>query len=168
MSAPAVPARGGGAWIAFVVVLLAAVVGGNVALLRVASSDPSVAAEPDAYRKAEGWDDARAATDRSDRLGWSAGLSGSLRPDGAELHARLQLADAEGAPVAGATISIEAFAVARSGRRVALTGTTDASGVAAFLVPDGREGLWEWRVRARRGEQVFLATLRDVVARAPS
>lgn len=155
------PRGGGGAWIAFVVVLLAAVVLGNLVLLRVASGDPSVAAEPDAYRKAEAWDASSAERRRSERLGWSAGLKGSLR--GGDIDVSLVLADGAGAPIGGATISIEAFAVSRSGRRIELRGATDGSGVASFLVPQGREGLWEWRVRAERGPDTFLATFRDRV-----
>lgn len=158
--------RGGIFWISFVVVLLAAVVIGNVALLRVASSDPSVAVEPDYYRKAADWDASAAARDRSGRLGWTAGVSARPGDGGADLVVRLT--DRSGAAVTGALLDVEAFAVARSADRLTAAGTTGEAGEAVMSLPHARAGLWEVRLSARRGDDAFVATRRvDVPGVAP-
>ena len=155
----------GSLWLGFVVVLLGVLVTTNIVLMQVAGSDPSVATEPDYYRKAERWDERQAAETRSARLGWRLEASPRLSSDaGAPLDIAMQLVDAAGAPVSGASLSLEAFAVARSGDRQSAIATTDASGLATLRMPRGRPGRWELRLQARRDNDVFLATLREDVA----
>lgn len=156
----------GSLWIGFVVVLLAVPVTTNIILLRVAGSDPSVAVEPDYYRKAENWDARQAAEARSAKLGWSVATISRLDASadaGSPLDVTIHLVDAGGAPIAGAEMSLEAFAVARSADRQRAAATTDASGAATLRLPRGREGRWELRLEARRGADVFLVTLREDV-----
>lgn len=163
MTTPAAPSpTRGRAWIALVVALLAAVVASNVILMRVASADPSVAFEPDAYRKGSRWDESVAEARRSEALGWTATLESSRDPETGLLSGRMRLM-ASAHPVSDARVEIEGFAVARSGERHRLEGSTDADGVAFFTVHPGRPGLWEWRLRARRGDQVFVKTFRETV-----
>lgn len=157
----------GSLWIGFVVVLLAVPVTTNLILMRVAGSDPSVAVEPDYYRKAENWDSRRAAETRSAKLGWSMATQSLLSADSSgasPLDVTVHLVDAAGAPIAGAEVSLEAFAVVRSADRQHAVATTDASGATTLRVPRGRDGRWELRLEARRGDDVFLATLREDVA----
>jgi nitrogen fixation protein FixH len=111
------------------------------------------ATEPDYYRKAINWDKSAAERDQSAALGWKATISTSLNA------ATLTLTDREGAPVEGAKVQAEFFAVLDSGSRVTTElqptdgGTYQYSGI---LPP----GTCEFRVRATRGNDVFVKTLR--------
>ena len=111
------------------------------------------ATEPDYYRKAINWDQAAAERDRSATLGWKATIATSLNA------VTLTLTDREGAAVEGATVQAEFFAVLDSGSRVtadfrpAVGGTYQYSGI----LPTGT---CEFRVRAARGDDVFVKTLR--------
>jgi nitrogen fixation protein FixH len=159
-------ASAGRPWIVLVVAILSAVVVSNVVLMRVAGADPSVAMEPDAWRKAQAWDARVAQAQRSAKLGWSLRVE-ALGLDGSDLATTLRLTDADGAPVEAA-VDVEAFAIARSGARLELRGRTDAAGRILLRGAGGREGLWELRVRAERGADVFVTSLRESVAAAAS
>lgn len=145
-------------WQALVVVLLTGIVVSNLALMRLAGADPSVAAEPDAHRKASAWDERVAARRRSDRLGWRTGIAATVGAQG-EIRLSVRVSDVSDHPVGGAQLDLEGFAIARSGQRLILSGVTDAAGQAGFRV-EGAPGLWEWRFSARRGEDAHVGTLR--------
>jgi nitrogen fixation protein FixH len=149
-------------WIGLVALLLGAVVVTNVVLYRMAAADESVGIEPDAYRKAERWDEDLAAQAKSNRLAWKARVEARLAPDGT-MSIAVTLSDPAGAPVVGADVDVEAFAIARADDRVHLHAKTDADGRALLQLARGRTGLWEMRVEARRGDERFLATLRATV-----
>lgn len=153
-------------WPAIIVVLLVGSAGANIGFLIVANRDASFAVEPDYYRKAVEWDRAMAQEARNAELGWA--VSARLeRADTGRARLVTLVQDRAGAPLAGAAVLVEAFPSARAREiaSVALEPTGDA-GVYAGILPSGRPGLWELRVRVTRGGQVFTRTLSQDLAAA--
>lgn len=162
-------ARRGWYWPLIVLGLLALGVGANVVLLVKANADPSFAVEPDYYRKALDWEKTQAQARVNGELGWEAAVDVAPKagtPGRAVVRARLT--DRLGAAVVGARVSLEAFHNSRSADRIEATLSDAGSGAYLADVPMRREGLWEFRVRAERGKDVFTAVLdQDVYGIAP-
>jgi nitrogen fixation protein FixH len=152
--------RTGSFWAFVPAGLLTLLIGIQLVLVRRALSDPSVAVEDDYYRKALAWDARRAEALADARLGWqlAADLL-SVGADGADV--RVVLRDRAGAPVEGARLEVEAFAVARANRVVRATFTETAGGEYRARLPVDRFGLWELSFRAARGGDHFTADLRE-------
>ncbi|MBI3791873.1 MAG: FixH family protein [Gemmatimonadetes bacterium] len=158
-------------WPTLVVGALTVFAGGTILLARIAASDPHASVEPDYYRKAVAWDSTMAQERRNVALGWQ--LTPALPALGAGRTAPLtfDVRDAHGAPVTGASVHVEAMAVAQADSTVSATlGETDAGRYVA-QVPIRRAGLWELRVSVVKGADKFTADVRldaarDVAARA--
>jgi nitrogen fixation protein FixH len=139
--------------------ILAATVAGNLWVMRIASADPSFAIEPDYYRKAVNWDSTMAQERVNQALGWRLipTLRGFGSSDGADLH--VTVVDAQRRPIAGATVRVSAFAVARSNDVVnALLAPDDAGYRARLRIAHG--GAWELRFDVRRGTDHMVVTRR--------
>lgn len=160
MSAPTPRAVAGGRlWIAAVVGILGATVAVNFYVLRIASADPSFAVEQDYYGKALRWDDELAQRDRNASLGWRvAPVLDTTGPEGTTLS--LRLADAGGLPVRDATVKVSAFAVARSAQVLEARLTDAGDGAYSGALPVQRDGMWELRVEAVRGDDRFTSVHR--------
>lgn len=144
--------------------IIITVLGGNlvlgVTLMRVAAADEHFAVEPDYYRRAVGWDTTQAQARASRALGWQVHPAlGAVT--GAPIPLTLVLTDAAGRPLAGATLEVEGRAVAHATELVggALAATATPGAYAAVL-PIMRAGLWEFRVRARRGADRLVTDVR--------
>jgi len=128
------------------------------AMVYVATSNDSYAVEPDYYAKALAWDERRAQERHNAELGWRLDFAVVPADPGADPVLRASLVDADGAPVTGARVAVEAFANIR--RDDVLTATLAPS-------PDGYEiampmrgnGRWEFRFEVTRNQEVF--TYRD-------
>jgi len=144
--------------------VLAVTIAGNFWVMHVARSDASFAVEPDYYQKALAWDSTRAQEARNDALGWR--LEAGLVPSG-DGRARLDvsLRDAAGAPVAGATVAVEATHNARAADVVRATLDPDPAGGYTAELGAGRPGLWQLRFEVSRGAERFTATLRRDTSR---
>lgn len=145
-------------WPGLVFVLLgmnACVVG---VTLYLAHSDPSFAAEPDYYQKALAWDETARQNQANAALGWR--VETRWEPAASPRRAvEFVVRDGAGAPVAGAGLRAEAFASLRPRERVVLTPDEVEPGVYRSVLPNGSRGLWEFRLRAQRGADVFTASL---------
>lgn len=109
--------------------------------------------EPEYYKKAMHWDQAVAAQEASDKLGWR--IVFSEQPSVGQ-PVRVRVVDVSGLDVPDAIISLETFHHATASKRFDVTLTRDANGVdavAAEFTPD-REGLWEfrWKVESPAGK----------------
>lgn len=150
------------AWPIGIAVILAVSVAANVFMFRLANGDPSFAVEPDYYRKAVHWDDELAQRRHNVELGWRT--TAALTPagdGGAEL--RVWLTDSTGAPLDGATVRAQAFAVGRAADVSNLTlvaSAHPAGGSYAARLPAARAGRWELRLEATRGADRFTAVER--------
>lgn len=140
-------------WPVLLVGLLVLGVGANLVLLAVASGDPSFAVERDYYRKGMEWDRTLAQRQADARLGWT--LACEVRAGMVDVALR----DAAGAPVPGATVSLEGFHNARAAQIVTAVLADAGSGIYRAQAPIVRPGLWELRFRAVRGADVFTQTV---------
>jgi nitrogen fixation protein FixH len=151
-------------WPVILGLLMAVVIGANLILIVVATTDPSFAVEENYYRKALAWDDKREQDRRNVELGWTIEfeMAGTPAPDGT-LRLRARLLDAQGMEIPDATIRLEAFHNARARRilRAELVRGEDGTYSAPLLIR--RPGLWEFRFEALRGAERFTYTaLEDV------
>lgn len=128
-------------------------------LLVCATNDPSFAVEPNYYRRALNWDAEAAQRRASDALGWT--LSLEVAPTAnvvGEREVRFRLHDRAGAPVNDAHLDVVAFHHARGSERIGLMPTEKGAGEYACAAPLRKAGAWEFRVRALRGVDQFIAT----------
>lgn len=160
------PSRGLG-WPIGMAVILAITVSANLYVYHLANDDPSFAVEPDYYQKAVHWDDELAQRRHNAELGWRATTALTAAADGgAEL--RVRLTDSAGAPLAGATVRVEAFAIDRASQVATLTlaadtgsdAGSDAGGAYAARLSVARRGRWELRLEAVRGAERFTSVER--------
>ncbi len=155
--------RGGRFWSLVPVLLIACMLVGLGSLAYVATDDPSFAVEKDYYKKAVAWDQAAAQAAENARLGWKVELA--TEPHGKELRVVARVKDAQGAPIRGATVALEAFANARASRVVStrLEVGDDASYRGGLDLIQA--GLWEFRFSVEARGQRFTETVRQEVRR---
>jgi len=139
--------------------LMAVVVGANLILLYVATSDPSFAVEENYYQKGLDWDSKRAQDRRNAELGWSLELdvARTRSPDGT-IVVTARLIDDEGRPISDASIHLETFHNARAA--YILEGDLEVNGEGSYSVtlPMRRPGLWEFRFEVTRAGHRFTHT----------
>jgi nitrogen fixation protein FixH len=139
-----------------------------VAVIAIATRNPSFSVEPDHYQKALGWDRLAARKQASDLLGWKAEVTTDAQLDGAGTRGlACSLVDREGKPVTGATVAILAFPHARGEERVRMELREAEAGVYAVRAPMVRAGLWELRLSALRGPDLFTSTLMHTASTSP-
>lgn len=160
------PASRGRIWAWVPALLLGGLLGTQLIVLRNVLDDPSVALEPDYYRKAVAWDEQRALERRSAALGWRAAiaLEPAERPGATRLT--VHLTDSTGSALSGATLTAQAFANARAGRVLSLSWVEGAPGVYQSELGHALPGLWELRLQATRGSDVFQHISRHMVERS--
>ena len=139
-----------------------------VAVIAIATGNPSFSVEPDHYQKALGWDRLAARKQASDLLGWITEVTTDAQLDGARTR-RLacRIVDREGKPVTGATVAILAFPHARGEERIRMDLREAEAGVYAVRAPMVRAGLWELRLSALRGPDLFTSTLMHTASTSP-
>jgi nitrogen fixation protein FixH len=147
-------------WPIGIVTVLATTVAANIWVMRIASSDPSFAIEPDYYRKAIAWDSTLAQARQDSILGWR--LTPELRVVAATGRARLSaiLTDSTGAPISGAVVKVSALPVARANEVHELTLAAAGAGEYAAQLDSRREGRWELRFDVRAGSTRFTEVAR--------
>jgi nitrogen fixation protein FixH len=155
-------------WPAAIVGLITLHAAGMVAVILIATRDPSFAVEPDHYQKALAWDAFSARARASQALGWTASAHSESSLDGA--HTRgldVTLTGRDGAPVAGAQVAVLAFSHARGGERIRVDLVEAAPGHYAARAPMVRTGIWELRLLARRGPDSFTTTVLHTIGESP-
>ncbi len=158
---PARASRRAWFWPALVVALLAGHLTLMLAAYLLATSNPSFSVEPDYYDKAQNWDREAALRRASQRLGWKLALSvlpGEPKPGWRVVQCRLS--DADGRPIVGAVVEVVAFHHARGSQRLHAVLSDQGDGRYTTALQLARPGLWEFRLRAARGDDVFVQTRR--------
>lgn len=146
-------------WPIAIVGVLAVTVGANFALMMAARDPNAYVVEPDYYDKGVKWDSTMALARRSAALGWQA--DASLRPWRASgTPVAVMLADSTGAPVAGAAVQAELVNNLEPEHLLHPRLSETAPGRYTAIMRLPRTGMWEVRVTARRGADVFVADLR--------
>ena len=155
-------------WPIAIVGIIALHATGMVAVIAIATRNPSFSVEPDHYQKALGWDRLAARKQASDLLGWKAEVVTDAQLDGNKTR-RLdcRILDHEGKPVTGATVAVLAFPHARGEERVHMDLHEAEAGVYSARAPMARAGLWELRLSALRGPDLFTTTLMHSASTSP-
>jgi nitrogen fixation protein FixH len=152
--------KAGIGWPIGIALILGGTVAGNLIMMRVANDDPSMAIEPDYYKKAVDFDSTMAQERRSNALGWTAVSSMDSIVNGRPTRVHVRLRDASGASVSDATVQVTALFNARANdlQSGSLQRETDSS----YSVPLNIRfpGEWEVRVDAVRGSEHFKTTSR--------
>ncbi len=145
-------------WILAVPALLLPVVVLNVVMLIKSSGSNAVAVEPDYYNKAVHWDEHLREQENSRALGWKLELG--LVPESAGVaRLNVMLRDSAARPVEGAEVKVEAFHNALSDQRLELT-LVGRDSVYTSPLELARPGLWEFRLRASRGVELYTSVRR--------
>lgn len=149
---------------AIVVGMLSAHVLLCVAMIVLASTNPSFAVEPDYYRKALAWDNTARQQRRNAELGWTAGLELGEAPSAiGERELRFRLQTADGRALDGAAVELEAFPHSRGNERHSVRMTSAGDGVYVAGLRFEPRGLWEFRFSVQRGPETFTHVVkRDV------
>ncbi|MEE4270493.1 MAG: FixH family protein [Thermoanaerobaculales bacterium] len=141
-------------WPAVIAGALALHVAAMMVMVSIATSNDSYAVEPDYYRKSLAWNEKQAQDRRNAELGWSLDFVVEPASPGGEPGLQVTLVDADGSPLDGAEVAVEAFSNIR--RNDILTATLIiGDGAAATTLPMRRDGLWEFRFSVTRGSDVF-------------
>lgn len=153
-------------WPIGIALVLGATVVGNLIMMRIANDDPSMAIEPDYYKKAVDFDSAMAQERRSNALGWTAVSTMDSLVSGRRTRLHVRLRDASGASVPDASVHVTALFNARANDLQ--TGALQRDDDSSYSAPlDIRyPGEWEIRVDAVRGREHFKTTSRVDAVRA--
>lgn len=149
-------------WIAAIVALLLGNAVG-VAVLIVASGDPSARVVPDAYQRGLELDQTMAVMQASAELGWRADARLAAL-DGSHDQVAIDLTDGAGAPLTGAHVEVAVRHASRATGAVAVLQERTPGHYTGAIDPQGH-GLHEVDVKARRGPEHFAAS-REVERKA--
>ncbi len=145
-------------WPVAIVGVLVVTVAANGVLLLAANDRRAASIEPDYYRKAVAYDSTIAQEHRDAELGWR--LDAALAPARDGATARVQLSDASGAALAGATVRVEAIHNADPGHPVRAELVARSPGEYQGALRLRHRGLWELRFEVTHGAERFTADLR--------
>jgi Predicted integral membrane protein linked to a cation pump len=137
-------------------------VAANLFVMRLATTDPSFAIEPDYYNKAVAFDSTMAEERRSAALGWSASsiiAAGDTRTGPA---VTVTLADAKRQPIVDASVTITALFNARANDVLSATLHEHSPGQYGAPLAVRYAGQWEVRVDAVRGTDHFVTSTRTI------
>ena len=152
-------------WPLGITMVLTLFVAVNLYLMRLAGADPSFAVEPDYYQKAVKFDSTISVERASAALGWVASSALTRGDSGTTLT--VTLANAYGAPIAGATVSASARFIARANDVLTATLREVAPGRYQAPIAVKHAGQWEIRVDASRNTERFFASTRAEAAATP-
>jgi nitrogen fixation protein FixH len=142
--------------------LLGLCVAANVSLLVYANSDPGFAVEPDYYQKALDWDQHMAQERVNADLGWQATIRTVASSQGT-MRVSARLLDADGSAVAVDSVDVLAFHNARAMDVLEATLVRGQDGTYDAELPIRKGGLWEFRLQARRGDDLYTQIIKQDV-----
>jgi|GEM_PF-6439317 len=151
--------RAGAFFMLLPVLLLGVGVFGWIWMIRLAVDDPSAAIEPDYYAQASHIDAKKALMAQSEALGWKANVEAEWA-EGAQGTLRVRLVDSEGASLEGLEVTATAFPNVRASDRQELALSPDDAGIYEGRLMRARAGIWELRLRAKKGTDEFHSTVR--------
>ncbi len=144
----------GAMWPVAIIGVLAVTVGANIWLFTKAGDPRDTAIEPDYYRKAVAWDSTMAQARADVALGWRAEIAFSALAQGTTTLA-VTLKDSTGAPVESAAVHVEAINNVDALQHWPADLREAAPGRYEAAMPLPRPGLWEVRITAKRGADLF-------------
>jgi nitrogen fixation protein FixH len=153
-------------WPLLVVALLGGHVTILVAIVTVATRDPSFAVMPNYYENAVHWDQSQAALRASAKLGWKLENIPSDTSDAlGRRTVTFALADAAGKPVANAKVDVTAFHHSHATTPTQLSFTTGVDGKATPVVSIRHAGFWSFQCTAvaADGKTTFTETVTQYI-----
>ncbi len=147
-------------WPIGIAIILGATVAGNLAMMRVANDDPSMAIEPDYYKKAVAFDSSMARERRSNALRWRAITTLDPVVAGAPTQVHVQLLDSMQLVITDATVHVVALYNARANETQSLTLQLDTGGRYSGPLTIAHPGQWEIRVEAVRNGARYMNSSR--------
>ncbi len=131
----------------------------------IAASDSSYAVEKDYYQKAVHWDETMAQEAANAALGWQA--EAQVQPAPGKTTLRISLKGPDHQPIVGAAAHVEVFHMADSSHPLQADLQEESPGIYAAFLPMRRDGKWEIRLNAKRGKQLYTATLKEYFVISP-
>lgn len=128
-----------------------------------ATSDRSLAIEPNYYQRALSWDRAQIQGTRNTQLGWTTGLT-LVRTGVDRAKMCLVLRDRGGGPIDEARVTVVAFHNSRASERQSVGLSADGEGRYAGEVEAPRDGLWHFQISAVRGTATFTEIIERSLA----
>ncbi len=120
--------------------------------------------ERDYYDRALNWDDYQKTVAASRKLGWRVEIqTDRMQQRGGELGVTFVLLTKDGEPVEGATGLIRAFQNGRVDEMLELDPVAVGPGLYRATFHPRRTGLWVWRLRFERGDEVFVEETRTTL-----
>lgn len=155
-------------WPLAIVAMIGLHAAGMVVVILIATKDPSFAVEPNSYQKALAWDAFSAREHASEVLGWTARVHTDRQLDaGRTRELDCEILDRAGHPVVGATAAMLAFPHARGEERTRIPLREVEPGNYSARAPLVRTGVWELRLVAQRGAEIFTKTVLHTVEGPP-
>ena len=152
-------ARKGWYWPLLLGGLMAIVIGANLTLLVVASSDPSFAVEEDYYQKGLDWDRKLAQDRVNTDLGWTVELEvARQRAADGTIEIEVRLAGPDGEAISDARVELEMFHNARAANVFKSRMVAGGDGTYRVALPLNRPGRWELRLSALQSGRRFTHT----------
>jgi nitrogen fixation protein FixH len=163
------PASRSRRWAYIFIGLLTFHAGGTIAMVVIATSDPSFAVEPNYYEQALNWDAAAAQSLQNEHLGWTAQVQITAVQGPAERGrmVSVRLRNSDGVGLEGARIAVECFHHARSADRIHGELAAVSGGLYSGLLQLDRPGEWEIRLVIERGPERFTQRTHISVPAAP-
>ena len=128
------------------------------------SSDPSHAVVPGYDKKAINWNEQVALQKASEALGWQAEIEVESATD---IHGYrrvlLTVVDRDRQPVAGATVSLQAFHRGRIAEAQTVELQSIAPGVYASTIRTLYAGIWQFRGSVESADDIFLFDVRKTI-----
>lgn len=166
---PALPSqpltRAGAFFMLLPVLLLGIAVFGWIWMIRLAVDDPTAAIEPDYYAQASHIDDHKARIAQSEALGWKTQVEAEWA-EGTQGTLRVRMVDRDGAALEGLEVTAIAFPNVRAGDRQELSLSSRGAGTYEGRLSRARAGIWELRLRAKKGSDEFVSTIRFELPRS--
>lgn len=154
----------GAQWPVAVAAILLISSAGQVLFAVVASRDKSFAVEGNYYEKAVLWDAELAQRRENAALGWTVTPTMHLGTGNGDGTLAIELRDAAGAAITGATVRVLAMHNARANRQLSATLSEVGGGAYRADLPAQRPGEWELRFNVQRGGERFTVSERLAVA----
>ena len=156
--------RKGRYWPIAIALFLGGWVVADIFMLVKATRDPSFAVEEDYYQKAVDWDEFAAQRATNSQLGWRAVLTATVLGS-SETRLNVVLVDDTGTAIEGATVTLKAFHIARSGDIFQSTLPALEDGSYGATLPLRRAGLWDFRLHISHGDETYTQTIRHELGR---
>ncbi len=132
-----------------------------------ATSDRSMAVEPNYYQRALAWDRNQIQSTRNAQLGWTLTLEAS-NPRHGRSDLALSLRDRSGKPIEDARIEALAFHNSRASERQTLLLSSMGKGEYSGTLAADRDGLWHFQVTIQHGTNTFTQVVeRSLISSDP-